>query len=135
MPKHHLRLEAARWTEMFWELCKRKSYAVAFENPVGVLSRLTSLPKAAYVQPYQFGHMEQKKTGLHLHNLPPLVETKNVYEQMILLPKNVRERLHYLPPSADRWKIRSKTYSGIAEAMALQWGSDAILAPAYEVAA
>jgi hypothetical protein len=65
--------------------------------------------------------MEQKGTGLWLHNLPPLVPTNNVREQMMALPKNQRQRLHYLPPSADRWKLRSTTYFGIGEAMADQW--------------
>lgn len=69
-----------------------------------------------------FGHMEQKKTGLWLHNLDPLTETDNVYEAMMQLPKRERERLHYLPPTKDRWKLRSKTYKGIGEAMANQWG-------------
>lgn len=123
MHRYSQRIAAANWTEGFWELAKRKGKRVAFENPVGVLSSLTGIPKAQYVQPYQFGHMEQKKTGLHLHNLPELVETNNVYEEMMKLPKNVRERIHYLPPSADRWKIRSTTFKGIAEAIADQWGS------------
>lgn len=122
MAKHEERLQSAQWTEKFWNLAKSKALRVAFENPVGVLSRLTSMPKAVYVQPYQFGHLEQKKTGLYLHNLPPLVETNNVYDEMMLLPKNVRERIHYLPPSKDRWKIRSTTFQGIADAMAEQWG-------------
>lgn len=122
MPKHHERMESAQWTEMFWELAKRKAKGVCFENPVGVLTRLTSMPKPQYVQPYEFGHMEQKKTGLFLHNLPRLVATNNVYAEMMLLPKRDRERIHYLPPSADRWKIRSTTFSGIANAMAAQWG-------------
>ena len=121
--KYHMRLESVEWTVMFWELCKAKSSKVCFENPVGVLSRLGGMVKASYVQPYQFGHTEQKKTGLHLHNLPPLVATDNVYDEMMLLPKRERERMHYLPPSPDRWKIRSTTYQGIADAMANQWGS------------
>lgn len=121
-PRYNERLESAQWTEDFWELCKKKSKAVCFENPVGVLARLTNMPKAVYIQPYQFGHMEQKKTGLHLHNLASLKPTNDVYAEMMLLPKNVRERLHYLPPSKDRWKIRSTTYQGIANAMASQWG-------------
>ena len=122
-PKHYLRIDSAKWTESFWELAKKKATRVAFENPVGVLARLTSMPKAHYVQPYQFGHMEQKKTGLHLHNLPPLKTTNDVYKDMMKLPKRERERLHYLPPSKDRWKIRSTTFQGIADAMAEQWGS------------
>lgn len=122
--KYDQRLESVEWTIMFWELAKRKAKRVAFENPVGVLHRLSkgALPKAYYVQPYEFGHPEQKKTGLHLHNLEPLTATNNVYEYMMTLPKSQRERMHYLPPSADRWKIRSTTYKGIAEAMANQWG-------------
>lgn len=124
MPKYAQRVKAALWTYDFWELCKRKSKRVAFENPVGVLSRFTEMPKANYIQPYQFGHLEQKKTGLHLHNLPPLIETNNVYDEMMSLPKNIRERIHYLPPSPDRWKIRSTTFKGIANAMANQWGGN-----------
>ena len=120
--KYDQRLESVEWTMMLWELCKRKGSKVAFENPVGVLHRLGGMPKASYVQPYQFGHMEQKKTGLHLHNLDPLQPTDDVYDEMMKLPKNERERIHYLPPSPDRWKIRSTTFSGIADAMADQWG-------------
>ena len=123
MPKHQQRIEAAEWTQEFWDLCKRKAGRVCFENPVGVLSRLTNIPKAHYVQPYQFGHLEQKKTGLHLYNLNPLKPTNDVYDEMMNLPKNVRERLHYLPPGPNRWKERSKTFQGIADAMASQWGS------------
>ena len=123
-PKYAERLASAKWTEDLWNKCINIANKVCFENPVGVLSRLTSMPKANYVQPYQFGHLEQKKTGLFLHNLLPLVETNNVYTDMMELPKNVRERLHYLPPSPDRWKIRSTTYQGIATAMATQWGSN-----------
>jgi site-specific DNA-cytosine methylase len=121
MKKYSERIASAKWTYDFWELAKRKAKAVVFENPVGVLPRLTKMPKPHYVQPYQFGHMEQKKTGLFLHNVLPLTGTNNVYEQMMLLPKTQRQRLHYLPPSADRWKIRSTTFAGIANAMAQQW--------------
>jgi hypothetical protein len=121
MPKHSERLASAKWTEQFWNLAKTKAKAVVFENPVGVLPTLTSMPKPTYVQPYMFGHLEQKKTGLFLHNVPPLKPTNNVYAAMMELPKNVRERVHYLPPSKDRWKIRSTTFVGLAEAMAEQW--------------
>ena len=67
-----------------------------------------------YVQPWQFGHGEQKKTGLWLHGLPKLVPTSVV--------EGREQRIANLPPSDDRWKIRSKTFRGIAEAMAEQWG-------------
>ena len=120
-PKYSQRLSSAKWTEALWNKCKEVSPRVCFENPVGVLKRLTSLPRPNYVQPYQFGHMEQKKTGFFLHNLPHLLETNNVYEEMMELPIKERQRLHYLPPSPDRWKIRSTTYQGIADAMSQQW--------------
>lgn len=122
-PKYAERLEAVEWTVNLWNAMKAKSPRVCIENPVGVLRRLGGMHAPQFVQPYQFGHMEQKKTGLFLHGLLPLVETDNVFEAMMELPKNVRERLHYLPPSSDRWKIRSTTYQGIADAMAKQWGS------------
>jgi hypothetical protein len=57
-----------------------------------------------------------------LKGLPKLVETDNVYDEMMRLPKRERERLHYLPPSPERSKLRSITYRGIATAMAGQWG-------------
>tara|TARA_Y100001937_G_C6954396_1_gene256108 strand:- start:68 stop:646 length:579 start_codon:yes stop_codon:yes gene_type:complete len=94
---------------------------IAVENPVGALSTRSKLGKATqYIQPYEFGHAEQKKTGLWLKGLPKLVPT-NVLD-VSNLPDNQRQRLHYLPPSKDRWKLRSLTFPGIARAMADQWG-------------
>lgn len=122
-PKFADRLEAVRWTTELWCAMREAAPRVCLENPVGVLRRLGGFPKPQYVQPYQFGHMEQKKTCLFLHGLPHLKPTNNVYDGMMKLPRNQRERLHYLPPSADRWKIRSKTFKGLAEAMASQWFS------------
>jgi len=122
-PKYQNRLEAVDWTVALWELAKKNaSIGVCMENPVGVLPRLGGIKPAQYVQPWMFGHMEQKKTGLWLHNLPNLTPTEYVYDEMMKLSKRERERLFYLPPSPDRWKIRSTTYRGIAEAMADQWG-------------
>lgn len=121
-PKYNERLASVKWTVDFWNACKKSAKRVCMENPVGVLRRLGEMHAPQFIQPYQFGHMEQKKTGLFLHELPDLTPTNNVYDEMMTLPKNVRERLHYLPPSADRWKIRSTTFSGIADAMAEQWG-------------
>ena len=95
---------------------------IAIENPVGALSTRSKLGKASqYIQPYEFGHAEQKKTGLWLKGLPKLIPT-NVID-VSNLPDNQRQRLHYLPPSKDRWKIRSTTFQGIADAMADQWGN------------
>ena len=111
MPKHHERLSAIEWTMALWEAAKRNaSVGVCMENPVGVLP----IKPTQYVQPWQFGHGETKKTGLWLHNLPPLVPT-NVVEGR-------EQRIWKLPPSADRWKIRSTTFQGIADAFASQWG-------------
>ncbi len=118
-PKNQQRLDSIEWTMALFEHAKKHAPRVAFENPVGVLP----IKPTQYIQPWQFGHPESKKTGLWLHNLPPLVETDNVKELFDTLPKNQQQRLHYLPPSADRWKIRSETFTGIAEAMASQWSS------------
>ena len=120
MAKHNERLNSIQWTIKLFELAKQHAaVGVAMENPVGVLP----IKATQYIQPYMFGHTEQKKTGLWLHGLPPLVETNNVYSVMMLLPRKQRERLHFLSPSLDRWKIRSTTYQGIADAMANQWGA------------
>jgi len=73
------------------------------------------------IQPYQFGHMEQKSTCLWLKGLPKLVETNNVYEEMKKLPVHEQQRIHYLTPSDDRWMERSRTFPGIGNAMASQW--------------
>lgn len=122
MPKNSMRVRAIEWTHMLWETAKKFCNKVCLENPVGVLNSRPGMPRPSYVQPYMFGHPESKKTGLWLHNLEPLAETDNVKHVYDSLPKNERMRLHYLPPSKDRWKIRSKTFDGIAKAMAQQWG-------------
>jgi len=95
---------------------------IAIENPVSVISSKIRKPDQI-VQPWMFGHKEQKATCLWLKGLPKLKETNNVKAEMMLLPKRERERLHYLPPSPTRWKERSRTFSGLAEAFAEQWGN------------
>jgi hypothetical protein len=119
MPKHQDRLDSIDWTLALYEHAKKHAPRVAFENPVGVLP----IKPTQYIQPYHFGHPESKKTGLWLHNLPPLVPTNDVEDVWRTLPKKQAQRIHMLPPSKDRWKIRSETYTGIAEAMASQWNS------------
>lgn len=94
---------------------------IAIENPVGIMSTVWRKPDQI-IHPWQFGHTEQKSTCLWLRNLPLLTPTNDVKSQMLAKPKRERERLHYLPPSKDRAKIRSKTFPGIAQAMAAQWG-------------
>lgn len=94
----------------------------AIENPIGIMSKVYRKPDQI-IQPYEYGHLEQKATCLWLHNLPKLKPTNNVYNEMIKLPKKERERIHYLPPSKDRSKLRSKTFLGIADALASQYSA------------
>ena len=74
------------------------------------------------VQPYQFGHLETKRTAYWLRGLPPLVPTTNLKASTFALPTAERSKVHYASPGPDRWRARSKSYIGIAEAMAAQWG-------------
>jgi len=121
--KHKLRLKAVSWTLDLWALAKKQSHSVALENPASVI--FPELRKKGahiqYVQPYEFGHPERKKTGFALHNLAPLIATKNVYKKMMSLPKKDRDRIHYMSPGPNRKRDRSKTYSGIADAIVSQW--------------
>jgi hypothetical protein len=73
------------------------------------------------IQPHMFGHMEQKATCIWVEGLPTLKPTNDVYDAMMKLPKNIRERVHYAPPSDDRWMERSRTLLGIADAIAEQY--------------
>lgn len=103
---------------------------IALENPVGCISTKIRKPDQI-IQPYQFGDDASKQTCLWLKNLPPLVQTNRIAGRMVTTPSGkVVERWsnqcdNYgqdkTPPSADRWKIRSTTYAGIANAMADQW--------------
>jgi hypothetical protein len=74
------------------------------------------------IQPWMFGHLEQKATCLWRRNLPQLKPTNNVRGEMMKLPDNKRQRLHYMPPSPTRSRDRAVTFQGIADAMAEQWG-------------
>ena len=127
----HLHKDAKRWLDLFEgaEFFKRLLNAdipkIAVENPImhKYAKRLIGdVKQNQVVQPWMFGQMEQKATCLWLKGLPELRTTNNVKADMMKLPKNKRERLFYLPPSKDRWKLRSTTYQGIAAAMAEQWG-------------
>lgn len=93
---------------------------VAIENPIGTMSTRFRKPDQV-IQPYMFGHLEQKATCLWLNGLPLLMETDNRFEEMKSLSKKEKERIHYMSPSNDRSMERSKTFSGIAKAMATQW--------------
>tara|TARA_R100001463_G_scaffold70615_1_gene124264 strand:- start:1110 stop:1703 length:594 start_codon:yes stop_codon:yes gene_type:complete len=99
---------------------------IAIENPVGCISSRIKKPDQ-YIQPHQFGHDASKKTGLWLKNLPSLKGTKDVPPRLVdgrpRWGNQTDSGQNKLPPSADRWKLRSITFSGIAAAMAQQWGS------------
>lgn len=94
---------------------------VAIENPIGIMSKLYRKPDQI-IQPWMFGHPETKATCLWLKGLPLLEPTNDVHKEMELLPERERARVFHMPPGPERGKLRSKTYSGIAKAMAEQWG-------------
>jgi hypothetical protein len=105
---------------------------IAIENPIGVLTRALEL-KPQIIQPHQFGEDASKATCLWLKNLPELVPTAHVAPRLVI-GADGKERKRWanqtdsgqnkLSPSADRWKDRSRTYQGIADAFAAQWGSN-----------
>ena len=88
---------------------------IALENPISIISSKIRKPDQI-IQPWQFGHGETKATCLWLKGLPKLVQT-NIVEGR-------EQRIHKMPPSPTRWKERSRTYQGIADAMAQQWGGE-----------
>jgi len=122
-PCTHLAVSGARW---FKDKLNEQAEALAFvrrlldasipqialENPVSIISSRIRKPDQI-IQPWQFGHGETKATCLWLKNLPKLTPTDIV--------EGREARVHKMPPSPNRWKERSKTYAGIAAAMAAQW--------------
>lgn len=96
----------------FMMLAKADIPRIAIENPICIMSSVWRKPDQV-IQPWQFGHGETKATALWLKCLPKLRPTNIVSGR--------EPRIHHMPPSADRWKLRSATYSGIAQAMADQW--------------
>jgi site-specific DNA-cytosine methylase len=136
-PCTHLAVSGARW---FKDKREEQAQALAFvrdllaapiprialENPVSIISSRIRKPDWI-VQPHQFGHDASKATCLWLKRLPPLRPTAHVAPRIV----NGRPRWanqtdsgqNKLAPSADRWALRSKTYQGIADAMADQWGN------------
>lgn len=126
-PCTHLAVSGARW---FTEKRKEQEDAlefvrllmlapvprIAIENPVSIISSRIRKPDQV-VQPWQYGHGETKATCLWLKGLPPLEPTDIV--------EGRHARVHLMPPGPDRWKERSRTFPGIAKAMAEQWGEGA----------
>lgn len=123
-PCTHLAVSGARWFKDKKEeqkqaldfvrlLLDAPVEKIALENPISIIS--TKIRKAdQIIQPWQFGHGETKATCLWLKNLPKLIATDVVDGR--------ENRIHKMAPSIDRWKNRSRTFSGIAKAMAEQWG-------------
>ncbi len=123
-PCTHLASSGARWfaekqreqvlaLQLVQDLLSAPIERIALENPIGVISSRIRKPDQI-IQPWMFGHGETKATCLWLRGLPKLTPT-NVVEGR-------EARVHRLSPSPDRWKERSRTYVGIAAAMAEQWG-------------
>jgi hypothetical protein len=133
-PCTHLAVSGARWfkegvkplylqdeaSDFFMKFVNAPAPLIAVENPICIMSSRYRKPDQI-INPFQFGHPEQKKTCLWLKGLPKLNETENVYEYMMTLPIKERTRIHWL--GSNKSKERSKTYEGIAEAMAEQWGN------------
>lgn len=112
--------------EFFKALLNAPIPLIAIENPIPhkYAVKLIGRKYDQLIQPYQFGHAESKATCFWLKGLPKLKPTNDVKEQWKQLPKNEAQRLHYLPPCPERAKLRSKTFRGIAAAMAMQWGGN-----------
>jgi site-specific DNA-cytosine methylase len=109
--KHKEQLEALEFVR---QLLDAPVPLIALENPISVISSRIRKPDQI-IQPWQFGHGETKATCLWLKGLPKLTPTQIV--------EGREARVHKLPPTPDRWKLRSKTYQGIANAMAQQWSN------------
>ena len=132
-PCTHLAVSGAKWfrfkkreqaeaLDFVQELMDSKIPRIAIENPISVISSHIRKPDQI-IQPWQFGHGETKATCFWLKNLPKLVPTNIVDGR--------EQRVFRTPPSPERWKIRSRTFQGIAKAMASQWGKNTL--PPQEV--
>jgi hypothetical protein len=125
-PCTDLAVSGARWfrekereqqeaIKFFMELVNAPIPKIAVENPIGIMSSIYREPDQI-IQPWQFGHGETKATCLWLKNLPRLLPTNIVSGR--------EHRIHEMPPGPDRWKERSRSYPGIAQAMAGQWAGN-----------
>ena len=134
-PCTHLAVSGARWFKdkqqqqtdalvFVRQLLAAPIPRIALENPVGIISSHIRKPDQI-IQPYQYGHEATKTTCLWLKGLPHLTPTAIVGKGARHITKSGKSlpEWYNLPPSADRWKIRSATFQGIADAMANQWGN------------
>ncbi len=137
-PCTHLAVSGSRWfpekresgeqqaaIDLFLAFARSPVPRIAIENPVCIMSSVWREPDQI-IQPWQYGHGETKATCLWLKGLPHLVPTNIVSGR--------HPRVHLMPPSPDRWKERSRTYEGIAEAMASQWADYSDLVTQMEAA-
>ena len=124
-PCTHLAVSGARWfkdkmeeqkqaIEFFIKIVNANIEKICIENPISIMSSRYRKPDQI-IQPWHHGHGETKATCLWLKNLP-LLKPSNVVDGR-------EQKIHMMPPGPDRWKNRSRTYSGIALAMANQWGN------------
>jgi site-specific DNA-cytosine methylase len=113
-----------RALDFVWDLLSADIPRIALENPVSIISSEIRKPDQI-VHPWWFGHPETKATCLWLKGLPkllPFATWQDTKVEMLSLPKSQRNRVHYMSPGPDRWKLRSMTFQGLADAMASQWG-------------
>jgi hypothetical protein len=139
-PCTHLAVSGARWftegkkswslqedaLDFVRKLLEAPINKIALENPVSVISTKIKKPNQI-IQPFEYGHDVTKKTCLWLKNLPNLKPTKIVKPDIVLVNGKKMSRMHYESfklPSKERSKVRSKFYTGIAKAMADQWGNN-----------
>ena len=126
----HLHKDETRWSKLdeaaafFKALLQADIPKKVIENPIPhkyAIERIGT-KYSQIIQPWMFGHKETKATCLWLHGLPKLKPTSDLKAETMALPARERQRLHFLPPSPTRWKERSTTYQGIADALANQYG-------------
>jgi site-specific DNA-cytosine methylase len=134
-PCDHLSVSGARWFKEkrkdgrqqaaieFFMMFTKLQCRWAIENPVGIMSTLYRKPDQI-IQPWQFGHPESKATCLWLHKLPKLQPINILTKTTKYWNNQTKSGQNKLPPSSNRAKLRSKTYHGIAEAMAITWGKE-----------
>lgn len=136
--RHENGYNKQRWREMyegaeFFKRCMAwDAPMVACENPVMLSYAQEYIGEdnwdlKYFIQPWQFGHPESKKTMLMTRGLPKLKPTNDVYDYMMTLPVKERNRIHHMAPGKDRGAKRSEAYPGIADAFADQWGSLPVL--------
>lgn len=117
--------EQQKGIEFFMSMVELPIDKIVVENPVRIMSTVYR-PPDQYIEPWMFGHMETKKTGLWLKNLPLLAATNNVHTEMMKLPTRLRNRVHHESPGVKNGLTRSQrravTFTGIADAFADQYG-------------